>query len=50
MAVEQRVLDRGVGVVELDVREIASGDILRRSQLLIVFSRTCKTEKGGHSA
>ena len=50
LAVEQRVLDRGVGVVEFDVREIASRDILRLSQLLNLFSRTLKNEKGGHSA
>ena len=49
LAIEQRVLDCGIGVVELDVGEIARRDILQRSQHLNLIFRTGKNVKGGHS-
>ena len=50
LATEQRILDRGVGVVEHDVGEIARRDILQRSQHLNLRSRVCKNVEGGHGA
>jgi hypothetical protein len=48
---EQRVLDRGVGVVEHDVGEIARRDILQRAQHLRPhLGNDGKNVKGGHSA
>ena len=49
LAIEQRVLDCGIGVVELDVGEIARRDILQRSQHFNLFFCTGKNVKGGHS-
>ena len=50
LAVKQRVLDYGVGVMEHDVGEISRRNILQRSQHLSHLFRTGKNVEGRHNA